>query len=334
MLGRINTPMGKTAVISQEPAPDPPALPAPSALAWAAIRAWRDSRYRRQAGRTLHSEDQARQFVEEVGYCFLFPAPGIELPSLWEAINGRSRAIPKHHHDHALSLSWSWKDSLPSNKQLWYGKLLRGKPMFVSFALLPAFYALSENYGDLDDYRQQFADGRMSVEAKAIYEVLLTEGPLSTNALRKGANLFGSGEIARRFERGMNELQADLKIVKSGISDDNRWKYCYVYDLLLRWRPGLAEEARAISERAACQRLLLTYLHNVAAAPLPAVQRLFGWEPETTRRTVDELLATGRLREVSIPDLPPALHKPPSRKLAAAGPPVWLALGSAHGLTG
>lgn len=322
--------MGKTAAITEEAPSAAAAFPAPVPLAWAEIRAWRDSRYHRQAGRTLHSEDQAHQFVEEVGFCFLFPAPGIEMPSLWEAINGRSRDIPKHHHDHALSLSWSWKDSLPSRKQLWYGKLLRGKPMFVSFSLLPAFYALSENYGDLDDYRQQFADGHMSVEAKAIYETLLAEGPLSTNALRKGANLFGGGDIARRFERGMAELQADLKIVKSGTSDDNRWKYCYVYDLLLRWRPGLAAEARAISGRAARQRLLLTYLHNVAAAPLPAVQRLFGWEPETARRTADELLATGRLREVSIPDLPPALHKPAGRKLAAAGPPIWLALGADH----
>ncbi len=330
MFGRIANPTMVKTVASTGETSAPPSG-APTALRWAEVVAWRNTRYHRQSGLKLHTEDQARRFVEEVGFCFLYPAPGIELPSLWEAINGRSRDIPKHHHDHALGLSWEWKDSLPSRKQLWYGKLLRGKPMFVSFALLPAFYALSENYGDLDDYRQQFADGRMSVEAKAIYETLLAEGPLSTNALRKGANLFGGGDIARRFERAMNELQGDLKIVKCGTSDDNRWKYCYVYDLLLRWRPDLAEEARAISERAARRQLLLTYIHNVAATPLPALQRLFGWEPETTRRTVDELLATNHLREVIISDLPAALHPPTSRK-QTAGPPHWLALGIAHGL--
>jgi hypothetical protein len=48
---------------------------------------------------------------------------------------------------------------------------------------------------------------------------------------------------------------------------------------------------------------------------------------------VDELLATGRLREVAIPDLPAALHKPRSRKLKdAAAAPIWLALGPQHGL--
>ena len=209
---------------------------------------WRNARYHRQVDlRICALRPQAREFINRVGFCFLFPAPGVELPSLWEAMNGKTRAIPKHHHDHALSLAWTWKDSLPAQKAVWYGKLLRGKPMFVALDLLPAFYALSENYGELDDYRQQFADGRMSVEARTVYEVLLENGPLSTNAMRKAAGLFGKGETARRFERAVQELQQDLKIVKCGVSDDNRWKYCYVYDLLLRCTPDLAERARAIS---------------------------------------------------------------------------------------
>jgi hypothetical protein len=324
--------MAKTAAVIEPDAAVATADSAPDVLAWAEIMAWRDARYRRQAARKVQTEDQARAFIEEVGFCFLYPAPGTEMPSLWEAINGRSRAIPHHHHDAALSRSWEWKDSLPSRKWVWYGKLLRGKPMFVSFDLLPAFYALSENYGELDDYKQQFADGRMSVEAKAVYEALLDNGaPLSTNALRKKANMFGGGDIARRFERAMSELQADLKIVKCGTSDDNRWKYCYVYDLLLRWRPALAEEARVVSGRAARQRLLLAHLHNVAAAPLPALATLFGWDAPTLRATADELLATGRLREVRVPRVPAALQ-PKRRKLSNPDGDPWLALGSAHGL--
>jgi hypothetical protein len=314
---------------------DPAVAPTapPATLTWAEVEAWRDDRYHRQADRKIRVEAQARAFVDRAGFCFLFPAPGVEMPSLWEAVNGKPRAIPKHHHDHALSLTWTWKDSLPAQKAVWYGKLLRGKPMFVSLDLLPAFYALSENYGDLHDYRQQFADGRMSVEARTVYETLLDGGPLSTNAMRKAAGLFGKGETARRFERAVQELQQDLKIVKCGVSEDNRWKYCYVYDLLLRWAPDLAARAQAISGRQARQLLLLRYIDNVAAAPLPALQTLFGWEPGILRRTVDELLATERLREVTLPDLPAALRKPRGRKLSDAGAvEPWLALGPAHGL--
>lgn len=297
---------------------------APTPLTWAEVQAWRDRRYHRQAAHKLRTEEQARQFVDEVGFCFLFPAPGLEMPSLWEAINGKARQIPKHHYDDALGLAWNWKDSLPARKAVWYGKLLRGKPMFVALDLLPAFYALSENYGALDDYRQQFADGRMSQEARDVYEVLLEGGALSTNAMRKAANLFGKGDPARRFERAVAELQQDLKIVKCGVAEDNRWKYCYVYDLLLRWMPDLAAQARALSTHQARQQVLLRYLDNVAVAPVSALQLLFGWDAATLRATLADLLATERLREVIIPDLPAPLQKP--RKRADDVP--WLALGA------
>jgi len=35
-----------------------------------------------------------------------------------------------------------------------------------------------ENYGSLDDYLQEYEDGLMTAEAKAIYEAILENGPL------------------------------------------------------------------------------------------------------------------------------------------------------------
>ncbi len=298
-------------------------------VSWADLTAWRDRSYRRRPDLKLHTERQARQFVDDVGFCFLFTAPGVEMPSLWEAINGRSREIPHHHYDHALGLAWSWKDSLPESRAVWYGKLLRDKPMFVSLEILPAFYALSENFGGLDDYRQQFADGRMSVEARDVYEALLAEGPLSTNVMRKQTGLYGKGAIAQRFERAVVELQRDLKIVKCGTSQDNRWKYCYVYDLLLRRYPDVAEAARAISGREARRLVVGRYLENAGAAQLPAMQRLFGWDAGLLPQAADDLLAEGRAREVTVSDVPAAVAKPRARR--PAGEEAWL---GAAGLVG
>src|SRR5262249_15255658 len=110
-------------------------------LTWAEISAWRDRLYRRRPEVRGRTEGPHRQFIDEVGICLLFSAQGVELPSLWTAINGGHREIPGHHHDHALGLTWEWKDTLPARKAVWYGKLLRGKPMFVALDLLPAFYA-------------------------------------------------------------------------------------------------------------------------------------------------------------------------------------------------
>lgn len=271
----------------------------------------------------LRARGDAVQFIDKVGIALLFPGENVPLPDLWTAINGMERKLPKHHHDAALSKTWDWKDTIPARKEAWYGKLVRGKPAFLSLRDLPAFYALSSNYGELDDYLEAYADGMMSVEAKSVYEVLLAEGAMSTNALRKACGLSGGGDNARRFERAIVELQTGLKIVKSGISNDNRWKYCYVYDLLLRWSPTLGEDARQYTSRTAMRHLITRYLQTSVAAPSTIFPRLLGWDPGVTQRVVDEMVEDGSLLEIRVvggPGLTPRAKSSPSGD-------VWLRLG-------
>jgi hypothetical protein len=296
-------------------------------VAWQHLQAERAERYRMHPDRKVRTEEQALAFLNDVGCAFLFPQAGVMLPSLWDAINGRARDIPGHHHDHALSLTWNWKDSLPARKAVWYGKLVKGKPTFVSLDLLPAFYALSSNYGELDDYLEQYADGRMSKEARTVYETLLANGPSSTNALRKATGMFGGGDVARRFERAIAELQADLKIVKCGTAEDNRWKYCYVYDLLLRWHPAVAEQARTLSGRQAMTQILTRYLRTVIAAPAATLAGLFGWEPSVATRLIGQLLEQGDLAEMRVEGVP-AAYRPRvgARRPTTAGDETWLML--------
>jgi hypothetical protein len=296
-------------------------------IAWKHLLEGRAERYRMHPARKVRTEEQALAFLNDVGCAFLFPQAGVMLPSLWDAINGRARDIPGHHHDHALSLTWNWKDSLPARKAVWYGKLVKGKPTFISLDLLPAFYALSSNYGELDDYLEQYADGRMSKEARTVYETLLASGPSSTNALRKATGMFGGGDVARRFERAIAELQADLKIVKCGTAEDNRWKYCYVYDLLLRWHPAVAEQARTLSGRQAMTQIVTRYLRTVIAAPATSLAGLFGWEPSVAARLISRLLEQGELVEIRVEGVP-ATYRPRTgaRRPTTAGDETWLML--------
>jgi hypothetical protein len=296
-------------------------------IAWKHLLDWRAERYRMRPDLKVRTEDQALDFLNDVGCAFLFPQERVMLPSLWDAINGRARDIPGHHHDHALGLTWHWKDSLPARKAVWYGKLVRGKPTFVSLDLLPAFYALSSNYGGLDDYLEQYADGRMSKEARTVYEALLAGGPSSTNALRKATGMFGGGDVARRFERAVAELQADLKIVKCGTAEDNRWKYCYVYDLLLRWHPAVAEQARTLTGRQAMTQILTRYLRAVIAAPAASFSILFGWEPSVASRLIGQLLDQGDLEEIRVEGVP-AMYRQRAgvRRPTSAGDETWLML--------
>jgi len=187
------------------------------------IEALRDIRYWRTPEKRVRTEEEALQFIEAVGFCYLFGDRAVEIPTLWGAVTGSRRPLPRTHRDPDIGRTWAWKDSLPARGEIYYGKLLRGKPTLVSLQLLPYFYALSPNYGDVEDYREQYEEGLLSVEAKNIYEVLLREGAMATSRLRQLAGLSGGGANARRFDRAIVELQMELKIVKVGISDANRW---------------------------------------------------------------------------------------------------------------
>jgi hypothetical protein len=251
----------------------------------------------------LRSPEEALEFVNGAGFCFLFPQQGIEMPSLWGAICGSGRPIPvRHHDDRELHLAWRWKDDLPTHGLVYYGKLLRKKPTFVSLDLLPHFYAVSGNYGEPDDYQAEYEDGKLSEEARRVYETLLTRGPLPTSYLRREARLAGKSN-AGRFDRALVELQVGLKIVKTGISDANAWKYCYVYDVLLRRWPDLPDRARQITRSEARRTLVLRYVNNAVALEENMIARVFhglGPRVDEWSETITALVQDHTLRPVRI----------------------------------
>ncbi len=250
--------------------------------------------YRRSADRRVRREHEALTFINEVGFCFLFSSEGSELPTLYEAILGQPSQWSTQH-DYETGLAWRWKDDLPISRQCFYGKLLRDKPVLVSLDMFPYFYAISGNYGDLDQYLETYQDGKISIGAKQIYEALLQHGALPTSELRRKANLAGL-ENARAFERGLVELQVGMNITKTAISDAIRWHYCYVYDLLPRWLPDQVQKGLAIKSRDAYPVILHRYINNVLIATPQSITRLFGWPQETVQRSIDALTARDQIR--------------------------------------
>jgi hypothetical protein len=266
-------------------------------LTLATLQEARAGRYRQRQHLRVRTEDEVLNYLNDVGLCLLFSARGVELPSLWGAICGEDRPVPGHHDDYELGLAWRWKDTLPVAGKVLYGKFLRHKPVFISLELAPHFYALSPNYGNLaEDYLQDYRDGRLSVEAKQVYEVLLEQGALPTSRLRHAAGLAGKASAAD-FDRALAELQMHLRIAKVAISDANRWGYCYVYDLLPRHFPGVVEAAQGITGSQARETILVHYLRTVVAATPREVSRLFDWPLEDVVRLSDRLARQGRLHQ-------------------------------------
>ena len=266
------------------------------------IERQREFNYRCTPERRVRTIEQARAFVEEVGLCHFWPIKGVEMPNLFHAIAGRVRPVPMEHDDPDISKCWGWKDHALDKKWWYYGKLLRRRATLVSLAELPYFYALSENYGALDDYIQEYADGRMTAEAKAVYEALLEHGPLDTVRLRREARM--SAQSAKsRFDRTLVELQVGLKVLPVGVAEAGAWRYAFLYELLPRWFPDVPEQARQITRSQARWALVSHYLDDVVAADRKMIGKVFHvlkWTPTELDRTIAALLQEGVVREAQV----------------------------------
>src|SRR3989337_3599742 len=108
------------------------------------LEAGRARAFRPAPALRVRSARAAAAFVDRVGICSTFYRSPDGLACLWEAVVGRQRPRwPRHsHHDAGIGLTWELKDTLPSKKRVYYGKLIKGRPLLVALGLLPAFYAL------------------------------------------------------------------------------------------------------------------------------------------------------------------------------------------------
>jgi hypothetical protein len=265
----------------------------------------RSYNYHRTPERRVQTPEEALAFVEEVGFCHFWPIKGAEMPNLFHAIAGRVRPVPTQHDNPDIAKCWGWKDASLGQRQWYYGKLLRKRATLASLDLLPAFYACSENMGDLDDYLEEYHSGTMTAEAKWIYEALLEHGPPDTIRLREKANL--SRKSAKsRFERALVELQTGLKVLPIGVARAGQWKYAFTYDILQRHFPELPGLAEQMPRSEARRTLVLRYVDNVVTADRASIKRIFHilkWTSSELERTISSLLDEGTIREVAVSGL-------------------------------
>jgi hypothetical protein len=239
----------------------------------------------------VKTKDEAIQYVNKRGYIYFWPIYGITLPSLWGAVSG-DRPVPNDHDDPG-HVSWGWKDSLLGKHVWFYGKILRKKATIISMEIAPYFYALTENYGSPEeDYLTIYEQGRMTQEAKVVYEALLENSPIDTISLRKASHLT-SHESESRFNRALTDLQADFKIMPVDVVDAGSWHYSFAYDIVARYEPTMLEKARFLGELDARQKILELYIHSVGAAQFRDLVKLFGWKPPDITQAVERLELQG-----------------------------------------
>lgn len=246
----------------------------------------------------VSSPAQALKFVHKRGFSYFWPIKGIDLPSLWVAVAG-DRPVADAHDDPG-HITWGWKDGALDKKIWYYGKILRGKATMISLEVAPYFYALSENYGEPgEDYLIAYREGRLPQAAKQVYEALLDKGSMHTIDLRKESKLTNAKDS--EFNKALEYLQRDFKILPVGVAQAGAWKYSHIYAITTSHFPELSEQARKISESQARAKLLELYLAMVGAAQLRDVQKLFGWGNEVVKKAVGKLVESGRLKVAEHP---------------------------------
>jgi hypothetical protein len=259
-----------------------------SVLDGAALLERRRQNFRQKPGLRVRSARDALRFVNEVGFCSTFYVFAEGPPSLWEAVVGqpRPRWPRRSHHDAGVGLTWELKDVLPRRRDVYYGKLVRGRPVLVALDLFPAFYALARGRQTAKDYRREYDAGRLSITAKRIMDSLVRESPQYTRGLRAECFMLEPSKT-REFERAMAELQQGLWIVKT----EERYEptFSYRWDLLERWLPESVAEGRRLARGAALERIIARHVRAAVYASPALLARLLG----VPRREVD--VATARL---------------------------------------
>lgn len=209
------------------------------------VEEFRDERWWRDPTRQVSTVIDAERFVEQVGFATCLTDARHAQPSLYVAVCGRRDAImPRNaQKDPEASLAWTLKDQMLRRGRVYYGKLARGKAMFLAPRMVPWFHAV---WG----VRRAAERTLLTADARAILRVLRKEWEMGTADLRAESRVTDR----RAFTAALDQLQAAMLVVPSDVL--YRPAFTYIWTLAVgRFPDGLTRKARreaAVTEIARC----------------------------------------------------------------------------------
>jgi hypothetical protein len=209
------------------------------------IEAYRDHCWQRDPTQRVETVQQAEAFMERVGFTNSLTDSRKPGASLYVAVCGRRDAVMPHNvqKDPEASLTWTLKDDVIRRGKMYYGKLLKGRTLFVSPRLVSHFSAL---WG----VRKSEEKKRLSIEAQAILKVLRKEYESASLDLRKDTGITDR----KQFNHALDELQAAMIVIPSEVVYVP--KFTYIWTLAeMRFADRLKEKMdrqTALREIARC----------------------------------------------------------------------------------
>jgi hypothetical protein len=224
-------------------------------------------------GKPVRTIEEARAFVESVGFCLLYPVrPAVLVPTFVGAFVGADDRLPTSQH--------AFADPRAQDARELMVRLLRERAAFEAslFAennafLLPAsvfpyFYAL---VGERNPKQAPKAGPRAEYSNLACdaYEAIRRDGPVSKQKL---IEVLGGSVSEAALDRALSELWSKLRItrVDYNANDGAFW------DVLYRWAPDAVREGISLSMGEALSALITKYLDCVVAADQQEVETFLG----------------------------------------------------------
>jgi hypothetical protein len=242
---------------------------------------------------SVSTVEDAAAWLAEVGIALLYPKPDYVLPSLWEAVAGRTElewAI-RDEDEKFVSFTpemekvWTWKDELPRRRLACVGLHVVRTTGLVAPGLVSSVYALTGRAGRPDDFR----DIELEPLERELAEAALELGRPTT---RRELRLLVQRE-KREVDKAVNALQRKLVLTNAGRDEEGTGWSATLHDLFARrWRARLQK----LPDRDAALRSLAERVvgaaGDVSAADLAAVLKVR--RPEATE-LLEALEADGSL---------------------------------------
>ncbi len=250
-------------------------------------------------GKAIQTIEQARVFLEEVGFCLMYPQrPPLLVPTFIGAFAGSDDRLPEWRQ--------AFKDPRAAGATELMVRLLRERTAFeanlfeenngllVSASAFPYFYALM---GERNPKQAPKAGTRSLYSQLACdaFALIQREGPI---AKLKLLERLGGGLSTAALDKALAELWSKLRItrVDYGPIDGSVW------DLLYRWAPEAVKEGVGLSVPEALTALLSKYLDCVVAVEQSELDTFFGnfVARSKVRDAVNALLAARELSFVHV----------------------------------
>src|SRR3954471_938750 len=224
-------------------------------------------------GKPIQTIEQARAFLEDVGFCLMYPRrPVLLVPTFIGAFVGSDDRLPEWQH--------AFKDPRAAQATELMVRLLREKSAFeanlfeenngllIAASVFPFFYALM---GERNPRQAPRAGARSPFSQLACdaYAVIERDGALSKQRLLER---LGGGTSSPALDKALAELWSKLRITRV----DYRASEGSVWDLLYRWAPEAVKEGVGLSVLEALSALLSKYLDCVIAVEQAELEIFFG----------------------------------------------------------